>query len=42
LLEALLAAAALTKLYREPGIYKLTFRRDGKQWGQTIRLRLTP
>lgn len=27
--------------HRQPGIYKLTFRRDGKQWGQVIRLRVT-
>ncbi|MEZ5062995.1 MAG: hypothetical protein R2700_16070 [Solirubrobacterales bacterium] len=28
--------------HRRPGIYKLTFRRDGKQWGQVVRLRVTP
>ena len=27
--------------HRDPGIYKLTFWRHGKQWGQTIRLRAT-
>lgn len=27
--------------HREPGVYKLYFVRDGKQWGQIVRLRLT-
>lgn len=26
--------------HRDPGVYKLSFRRGGKQWGQVIRLRL--